>query len=113
MGGKKTEPRGRPIRGALNQGGGEGSRTLDLSIANAALSQLSYAPLLEEKGYFPYEFVMAEILKIVQSGKGGRSTFGWGVAVASIHASQLRLRAASSGSFSKGSETAEPCSAAA
>ena len=25
-------------------GGGEGSRTLDLSIANAALSQLSYAP---------------------------------------------------------------------
>ncbi len=24
--------------------GGEGSRTLDLSIANAALSQLSYAP---------------------------------------------------------------------
>ena len=25
-------------------GGGEGSRTLDLSIANAALSQLSYTP---------------------------------------------------------------------
>ena len=27
-----------------NLSGGEGSRTLDLSIANAALSQLSYAP---------------------------------------------------------------------
>src|SRR5438874_2999284 len=28
-------------------GGREGIRTLDLSVANAALSQLSYAPMLE------------------------------------------------------------------
>ena len=30
--------------GALNIGGAEGDRTPDLSIANAALSQLSYCP---------------------------------------------------------------------
>jgi hypothetical protein len=29
---------------ALNVGGGEGDRTLDLRIANATLSQLSYSP---------------------------------------------------------------------
>jgi hypothetical protein len=32
---------------ASNGGGGEGDRTLDLRIANATLSQLSYSP---EKG---------------------------------------------------------------
>jgi hypothetical protein len=30
---------------ALNVGGGEGDRTLDLRIANATLSQLSYSPI--------------------------------------------------------------------
>src|SRR4051794_37567453 len=55
----RVEDQGPPIRlcnvysllshlNSLRQrrGGGEGSRTLDLSIANAALSQLSYAPSL-------------------------------------------------------------------
>jgi hypothetical protein len=30
----------------MDFGGREGIRTLDLSVANAALSQLSYAPIL-------------------------------------------------------------------
>ena len=34
------------VRPFFSSSGGEGSRTLDLSIANAALSQLSYAPSL-------------------------------------------------------------------
>jgi hypothetical protein len=35
-----------PIRlNHIDRSGGEGSRTLDLCIANAALSQLSYAPI--------------------------------------------------------------------
>jgi hypothetical protein len=33
-----------PSEQAMNHGGREGIRTLDLSVANAALSQLSYAP---------------------------------------------------------------------
>ena len=41
--GKEGPESSRPSRG----GGGEGDRTLDLRIANATLSQLSYSP---EKG---------------------------------------------------------------
>ena len=36
----------------LSGGGVEGDRTLDLGIANAALSQLSYHPT-EEAGFYP------------------------------------------------------------
>ena len=36
------------VSGWLGDGGREGIRTLDLSVANAALSQLSYAPTLSE-----------------------------------------------------------------
>ncbi len=39
-----------------SKGGGEGSRTLDLSIANAALSQLSYAPTSEVRLNLPQGF---------------------------------------------------------
>ena len=39
---KKNQPR---TVGFLNSGGAEGDRTLDLRIANATLSQLSYRPM--------------------------------------------------------------------
>lgn len=42
--GKLSVPATRQIEADLEIGGREGIRTLDLSVANAALSQLSYAP---------------------------------------------------------------------
>ena len=41
---------GLPVAARLVRGGGEGIRTLGLSIANAALCQLSYTPGVESRG---------------------------------------------------------------
>ena len=44
---KKTNPNGSVVKklfGFVCSGGPEGDRTLDLRVANAALSQLSYSP---------------------------------------------------------------------
>ena len=48
--GNEKGPRERAL--LLGIGGVEGDRTLDLGIANAALSQLSYHPT-EEAGFYP------------------------------------------------------------
>ena len=68
---KRVYERQRELRAPAWRGGLEGDRTLDLCVANAALSQLSYKPISLRKYYSSFRGVCQDIYAVKQPPDGG------------------------------------------